>query len=132
VWVVYVEKNRGKEFKIELVNVIIPPIDSWHPIVLQVSHLLALSLEYPKIWRERLQCWKIKKLRFLLFPHHKILMPNWIDAFTLVLLKSCRVTVFVQNSSVHTPSTIFFPSTFKNPKSANFWVKILIPNHCKS
>jgi len=34
--------------------------------------------------------------------------------------------------SVHTPSTILFPSTFKNPKSANFWVKIFIPNHCKS
>ncbi|AES60308.1 hypothetical protein MTR_1g043440 [Medicago truncatula] len=42
------------------------------------------------------------------------------------------VTVFVQNPSVQTPNTIFFPSTFTNPKSAIFWIKIFIPNHCKS
>jgi len=37
-----------------------------------------------------------------------------------------------QNPSIHTPNTILFPSTFKILKSANFWVKIIIPNHCKS
>jgi len=31
-------------------------------------------------------------------------------------------TVFVQNPSVHTQTTIFFPSTSKNPKGANFCV----------
>jgi len=31
-------------------------------------------------------------------------------------------TVFVQNPSVHTQTTIFFPSASKNPKGANFCV----------
>jgi len=47
-------------------------------------------------------------------------------------LTRAKFTVFVQNPSVHTPRTIFFPSTSKNPKSAIFLVKIFIPNHCKS
>jgi len=80
---------------------------------------------------------KIKR-GIMLFPSTKHLRPTEILYIPLrylsraVLLNSSRVYVSVQNSSVHTPNTIFFPSTFKNPKSANFLVKILITNHCKS
>jgi len=64
--------------------------------------------------------------------HYLFLHLTLRDLTCAAWLKSCKVTILGQNPSVHTRSTIFFPSTFKKPKSANFWMKIIIPNHCKS
>jgi len=99
--------------------------------------------------KTRLSYWQS---RFLSFGCHLVLLKSVLTALpvyalfffkapsgiparylsTVALLNSRRVTAFVQNPLVNTPSTIFFPSTLKNPKSAKFWVKIFIPNHCKS
>jgi len=81
-------------------------------------------------------CQKIHE--FSSFPSTKHSRPTEMTNLALRYLsnaawvKSRKVTVFVQNPSVHNPSTIFFPSTFEIPKSAKFWVKIFILNQCKS
>jgi len=69
--------------------------------------------------------------RFRSFSNEKTVLPlrDWIHA-AWVNLRWILFSIKTQQAT--TQLHFFFPSTSKNPKSANFWVKIFVPNHCKS
>ena len=63
-------------------------------------------------------------------------LPKLFRSFSSEMSKMslCKLKYDFRSKPSRQPqNSIFsFPSTPKNPKSANFWVKIFIPNHCKS